>query len=68
MLLTGNTKEKSEFNSYISDDNKQDARDSHAHIVHILKKIKPEILVNGSSTVELDTNGCAKQYRCDFDI
>ena len=32
----GNNKERSGFCSYIIDDNKQDARDSHAHMVHIL--------------------------------
>ena len=30
-------KEKYEFHSYISDDKKQYACDSHAHMVHILK-------------------------------
>ena len=34
----GNNGEKSEFHSYISDDNKQDACDSHGHIFHLLKK------------------------------
>ena len=33
----GNNEEKSEFHSYISDDNEQDACDSYAHIVHLLK-------------------------------
>ena len=32
----GKNEEKYEFNSYISDDNKQDACDSHAHMVHLL--------------------------------
>ena len=30
---------KSEFNSYISDDNEQDAYDSHDNMFHILKYI-----------------------------
>ena len=30
-----NNEEKSEFHSYIRDDNEQDACDSHAHLVHI---------------------------------
>ena len=34
---TVKNKEKSEFHSYISDDNEQDACDSHAHLVHIYK-------------------------------
>ena len=29
---------KSEFNSYISDDNEQYACDSYAHIIHLFKK------------------------------
>ena len=32
----GNNKEKSEFRSYISDQNEQDACDLHAHMVHLL--------------------------------
>ena len=32
---TGNN-EKKELHSYVSDDNEQDACDSHAHMVHIL--------------------------------
>ena len=34
----GNNEEKYEFHSYISDDNEQYARASHAHMVHLLKK------------------------------
>ena len=34
---TGNNEEKYEFHSYISDDNEQDACDSHARMVHLLK-------------------------------
>ena len=33
-----NNKTKSEFHWYISDDNEQDACDSHVHMFHILKK------------------------------
>ena len=36
---TGNNEEKSEFHSYISDDNEQDAWYSPAYMVHLLKKI-----------------------------
>ena len=32
----GNNGEKSEFHSYISDYNKQDACDSHAYMFHVL--------------------------------
>ena len=32
----GNNNEKYEFHSYISDDNKQDACDTHAHMVNLL--------------------------------
>ena len=34
----GNNEERSEYHSYISDDNERDACDSHAHMVHIFKK------------------------------
>ena len=34
-----NNEENSEFHSYKSDDNEQDAWDSHANIVHLLKTI-----------------------------
>ena len=61
--------EKSEFHSYISDENEQDECDSYAHMFHLLKKFfYSGILVCGMSTVREDTNGCAKQYRCDLDI
>ena len=36
----GNSKEKSELNSYINDDNEQDACDSHAHMFHLLKTFR----------------------------
>ena len=32
----GNNEEKSEFHSYISDENEKYACDSHAHMVHLL--------------------------------
>ena len=35
---TGNNEYRSEFHSYISDDNEQYEFDSHAHMFHILKK------------------------------
>ena len=34
---TGNNEEKSGFHSYMSDENKQDACDPHAHMFYILK-------------------------------
>ena len=36
---TGNNEEKSEFHSFISDNNEQYACDSHAHMLHPLKNI-----------------------------
>ena len=61
----GKNEEKYEFHSYISDYNEQDARDSHAHMVHIFKTFLESVrLVSGISTVWEDTYGCAKQYRC----
>ena len=61
----GNNKEKSEFHSYITDNNEQYACDSHAHMFHIFKTfLESGILVSGVSTVWEDKNGCAKQYMC----
>ena len=66
---TGNNEETSEFHSYISDDNEQNACDSHAHMVHILKTfLDSVILACGMSTVWEDTNGCAKKYIFALDI
>ena len=66
---TGNNGKISEFNSYISDDKEQDACDSHAHMLYILKYIfESVILVSGMSTVWEVTDGCAKKYRCALDI
>ena len=60
----GNNEEKSEFHSCISDDNKKDACDSHAHMVYSLKTfLEPWILVSSMSTVWEDTGGFAKKYR-----
>ena len=48
----GNSKEKSEFYSYKSDGNEQDACGSHAHMFHLLKIfLQSVILVSGISTV-----------------
>ena len=63
----GNKKGKSEFHSYISDENKEDACDSHAHMVHLLIFLESGRLVYGMSTVWEDIDGCAKQYRCALD-
>ena len=53
------------FHSYLSYDNEQDACDSHAHMVHLLKTfLESGILVSGMLTVREDTDGCANQYRC----
>ena len=57
----------SEFYSYISDYNEQDACNSHANMFHLLNKFfDSEILVCGMSIVWEDTNGCAKQYICEL--
>ena len=51
----------SEFHSYISDDNEQDACDSHAHMVRIFKKdIELRLLDSLMSNVWEDTGGCEK--------
>ena len=61
----GSNEQKSEFHSYISDENEQYAFDSHAQMVHLLKHVlESGILVTGMSTVWEDTYGCVKQYRC----
>ena len=36
---TGSNKVKSEFHSFMSDKNEQDACDSHAHMFHLLKTL-----------------------------
>ena len=65
----GNNEEKSEFNSYISDDNEQDACNSHAHMVHLLKIfLESGRLGSGMSIVWEDTDGSAKKYRCPLSI
>ena len=56
------------MNSYISDDNEQYACDSYANIIHILKSLESTISVSSISTVWEETNGCAKQYRCNLAI
>ena len=46
----------------------------HMHVIHMLicfiykKRLESGILVCGVLTVWEDTDGCAKQYRCDLDI
>ena len=54
---------KYEYFSYIINDKKQDACDSHAHMVHLFKKlIEFGILVSGLSTIWEDTDGFAEKY------
>ena len=44
----GNNEEKYEFHSYISDENEQDACDSHARMVYLLKTFLESVrLVSG---------------------
>ena len=48
----GNNEEKSELHSYISNDNEQDACNSHAHMVHLFKTLLESVrLVSGMSTL-----------------
>ena len=62
---TGKNEEKSEFHSYIRDDNEQDACDSHAHMVHLLKiPLESVRLVSGMTTTWEDNDGCENQFRC----
>ena len=59
---TGKNEEKYEFHSYISDDDEQDACDSHAHMVHLLQTfLESGRLVSDMSIVWEDTYGCAKK-------
>ena len=58
---TGNN-EKTEFHSYISDNNEQDACGSHSHMLHLLKKVlESGRFVYDMSTVWQDTDGCTEQ-------
>ena len=53
----------------MSDENEQDACDSHAHMFHLLKIfLESGILVSGISKLWEDTDGYANQYRCDLGI
>ena len=46
----------------MSDENEQDAYDSHYHMFHLLIFfLETGILVSGMSTVQEYTDGCAKQ-------
>ena len=61
--------EKNEFQSYISDDNEEDACDSHDHMCHLLKILfESGILFSGMAKVWEDTDGCFKQYSCALSI
>ena len=56
---------KYEFNSCISNDNEQDYRDSHAHMVHLFNKlIELGLLFSILSKIWEDTDGSGKQYIC----
>ena len=62
-------KKNKKNHSYISDENKKYACDSHAHTINLFNKFFESVLsVSGMSTVWEDTYGCAKQYRCALDI
>ena len=60
---TGSNETISQFRSYISDENEQDACDSHAHTIQLfnIKIIDLGLLVYGISMVWEDTDGCAKE-------
>ena len=47
----GNNKDKSEFHSYISDNNEQDACDPHAYMVYLLIILESGALVTLRSIV-----------------
>ena len=53
------------FHSYLSDDSKQDAATTKAHIKRLIAFLKnKKVLTKSLSTIWENTNGCAEQYRC----
>ena len=57
------------FNSFLSDESKQDAEKTSAHnknIMELLQKVK--VLMTKKSTIREDKYGCAEQIRCSTEL
>ena len=52
------------FHSHFSDDSRQDAATTHAHMVVLFEHLKEIGELCAGFTVWDDTDGCGKQYRC----
>jgi hypothetical protein len=53
-----------ESQSHFSDESKQDASTTHAHMLVLLEYLFKNNVMKIGSTKWQDTNGCGKQYRC----
>ena len=53
---------KSEFHSYISDENERYACDPHAHMFHLLIFVQSVILLYGMSKLKEGNDGCSNKY------
>ena len=56
--------ENSEFHSHLSDDSRQDASTTHAHMTSMLNELKKGNTLKPKCTIWKSTDGCCKQYRC----
>ena len=56
--------EHSEFHSHLSDDCRQDASTTHAHMTSMLEELKKGNKLKPKCTIWESTDGCCKQYRC----
>ena len=56
--------EHSEFHSHLSDDSRQDASTTHAHMTSMLNELKKGNKLKPKCTIWESTDGCCKQYRC----
>eukprot|EP00966_Prymnesium_polylepis_P105434 2441600-Prymnesium_polylepis.1 len=52
------------FHSHFSDDSRQDAATTHAHMTVLLNQLKDIGELLSGMTLWDDTDGCGKQYRC----
>ena len=53
------------FHSFLSDDSKQDAATTTAHSKQLISLLKnKQLLTTSLSTIWVNTDGCAEQYRC----
>ena len=59
-----NHEEHSEFHSHLSDDSRQDASTTHAHMTSMLEELKKGNKLKPKCTIWESTDGCCKQYRC----